>query len=60
MAKGFTIIELIGVLLILGVLSGLVAHRMVKVDASAQKTVEEYQDGATDRHQGIKDYMGVE
>jgi len=60
MNKGFTLIELIAVLLILGVLGTFVAKRYMNFDTNSKAKVEAVQKTAQTRKDGLYKYAGIE
>lgn len=56
--KGFSLIELLGVLIILGVLFGLVIPRFISFDSNANKLRENYEMTAIERENVHKLYGG--
>lgn len=58
--KGFTLIELIAVLLILGVLGTFVAKRYIGFSDSTKGNVEAVQTTAQSRKDGLYKYAGIE
>lgn len=56
--KGFSLIELLGVLIILGVLFGLVVPHVINFDSSAKGVQEKYEGKAVERLDVYKQYGG--
>ena len=56
--KGFSLIELLGVLIILSVLFGLVIPHFVKFDSSAKDVQVKYEEKAVERRDIFKLYGG--
>lgn len=58
--KGFTLIELIAVLLILGILATAVASRYIGFADNTNQQVEQTLKTAQDRKDGLYQYAGIE
>jgi prepilin-type N-terminal cleavage/methylation domain-containing protein len=58
--KGFTLIELIAVLLIIGVLGTFIAKRYIGFDIHAKEKIEAVQQTAQSRKDGLYKYAGIE
>jgi len=58
--KGFTLIELIAILLILGVLIGIVAPRMIGVDKTVEDRIKVVETAAETRKDIYNKYFGIE
>lgn len=58
--KGFTLIELISIMILLGVLIGIVVPRLISFDGHADAQVQHFQQTATDRYEGIRAYTDME
>jgi len=57
---GFTLVELIAILLILGVLIGVLVPRYISFDDNAKTQIKTFETRAQDREDGIYKYFGIE
>jgi prepilin-type N-terminal cleavage/methylation domain-containing protein len=58
--KGFTLIELIAVMIILSVVATFGIRKYMQFDANAGHQIEELQNTAQDRKDGLYQYAGIE
>ena len=55
--KGFSLIELLAILIILGTVFALVIPRFINLDSNAQKQEDNYEQKAMERHSVYDKYM---